>query len=127
MIDIKKQRLTIEEAMNPTPEDAIKYLKSMVFPQDMSPSTLRAAAVNKMAIAALQEKIAEPHKLTLDELRQMDGQPVFVDVLLDGFPGEWALASEFCKGATTASSVFQYDNYGVHWIAYDRPPGGEPR
>lgn len=67
----------------------------------------------------------EPRQLTLDELRQMDGQPVWVNVLMDDYPGEWALASEFCNGATTATSVYQYDNYGVNWIAYDRPLGGD--
>jgi len=69
--------------------------------------------------------VPEPHQLTLDELRQMDGQPVWVNVLVDDYPGEWALASEFRKGATTATSVFQYDNYGVIWIAYDHQLGGD--
>ena len=54
MIDTRKQRLTLEEAANPTPEEAIKYLKSMLFTQDFSPSTLRASAVNKMAINAME-------------------------------------------------------------------------
>lgn len=56
MIDMRKERLSMEEAMNPTQEEAIKYLKSMVFQQDMSPSTLRASAVNKMAIKALESQ-----------------------------------------------------------------------
>jgi hypothetical protein len=44
----------IQRAMNPTLEEAIRYLKGMLFPQDFSPSTLKAVAVNKMAIAALE-------------------------------------------------------------------------
>ena len=46
----------IERAANPTTEEAIKYLERMLFTQDFSPSTLRAKAVNTMAIEALREK-----------------------------------------------------------------------
>jgi rRNA maturation endonuclease Nob1 len=45
-----------ERAANPTTEEAIKYLERMLFTQDFSPSTLRAKAVNTMAIEALREK-----------------------------------------------------------------------
>lgn len=43
-------------AANPTTEEAIKYLEHMIFTQDFHPSTLRAKAVNTMAIEALREK-----------------------------------------------------------------------
>jgi hypothetical protein len=46
----------IERAANPTIEEAIKYLEGMIFTQDFHPSTLRAKAVNTMAIAALREQ-----------------------------------------------------------------------
>ena len=46
----------IERAANPTIEEAIKYLEGMIFTQDFHPSTLRAKAVNTMAIEALREK-----------------------------------------------------------------------
>ena len=36
-------------------KEAIKYLKSMLFTSDMSESTLKAIAVNKMAISALEK------------------------------------------------------------------------
>ncbi len=45
-----------ERAANPTTEEAIKYLEHMIFTQDFHPSTLRAKAVNTMAIEALREK-----------------------------------------------------------------------
>lgn len=47
--------MTIEQAMNPTIEEAIQRLEGMVFTSDLSPSTLRAIAVNKLALAALRE------------------------------------------------------------------------
>jgi hypothetical protein len=43
-------------AANPTIEEAIKYLEGMIFTQDFHPSTLRAKAVNTMAIEALREQ-----------------------------------------------------------------------
>ena len=46
----------LDRAANPTIEEAIKYLKGMIFTQDFHPSTLRAKAVNTMAIAALREQ-----------------------------------------------------------------------
>ena len=50
--------MNLQEAMNPTIDDAIKYYKNMIFPQDMSAHTLRAVAMNKLVIKALQEKAA---------------------------------------------------------------------
>ena len=47
--------MTIEQAMNPTIEEAIQRLEGMVFTSDLSPNTLRAIAVNKMSLAALRE------------------------------------------------------------------------
>lgn len=46
----------IERAMNPTIDEAIKYLKGAIFTADMSQSTLRAIAINEMAIKALREQ-----------------------------------------------------------------------
>ena len=47
----------LDRAANPTIEEAIKYLEGMIFTQDFHPSTLRAKAVNTMAIEALREKL----------------------------------------------------------------------
>ena len=45
--------MTIEEATNVTIEDAIKTFEHVLFPQDFSPSTLRAKAINKLVLSAL--------------------------------------------------------------------------
>lgn len=50
------REMTLDEAMNPTLDDAIKRLEGMVFTSDFSPQTLRAIAVNKLALVALREK-----------------------------------------------------------------------
>jgi len=51
----------LDRAANPTIEEAIKYLEGMIFTQDFHPSTLRAKAVNTMAIESLREQ-AERNK-----------------------------------------------------------------
>lgn len=48
--------MTVEQAMNPTIEEAIQRLEGMVFTSDLSPNTLRAIAVNKLSLAALREQ-----------------------------------------------------------------------
>lgn len=67
--------------------------------------------------------------LTLDELRKMDGQPVWGQRLISDKPGEWFIvrivemsATWFiaCAGATQGFG--DKDNYGDSWIAYRRPP-----
>ena len=67
--------------------------------------------------------------LTLDELRQMDGQPVWGKSLITGKPGEWFIVrivemskSWFiaCAGATQGFG--DKDTYGTTWFAYRRPP-----
>ena len=72
----------IERTANPTTEEAIKYLEGMIFTQDFSPATLRAVAVNTMAIDALREQ-AEREKL-LQWLDDMDNplEPIKIESAL---------------------------------------------
>lgn len=75
----------------------------------------------------------EPRQLTLDELRQMDGEPVWCE-------GQTRFGTDF-KGwkvlrrdtnttpyiRFTDQTNFGADDYCKTWFAYDRPPGGEGR
>lgn len=108
MIDTRKQRMSMKEAMNPTREDAIKYLKSTVFPQDMSPSTLRAMAINKMAIDALSDKEA-PRQMSLDDLE------TFVKAEMQRHTLEESLILQ-----PILNRIYRMRK-GIH----DRPPGGD--
>lgn len=79
-----------------------------------------------MAIAALSQP-NEP--LTLEQLREMDGEPVWVQT--PGIPkyGRWVIVAGvdtedgqrtlYCQGDYTCR------NYGRDWLAYRRPPEGE--
>ena len=69
--------MTIEQAMNPTIEEAIQRLEGMVFTSDLSPNTLRAIAVNKMSLAALRE-CAERRERAADVAPVVHGKWLFV-------------------------------------------------
>ena len=89
------------------------------------PHILLGEALN-MAIAALSPP-NEP--LTLEQLREMDGEPVWiVDVGPHKWYGPgWAIVDrDNCLVRTVKNwnPVF-FERYGERWIAYRRPPEGE--
>ena len=87
---------------------------------------LREAA--DAGIEALERVRIPPNEpLTLEQLREMDGEPVWV-VSIDG---EWAsgwyvLASHSRYGFIPKGRGFlAADDFGKTWLAYRRPPEGE--
>ena len=74
-----------------------------------------------MAISALrqQERFGEVNKaLTLDELRQMDGEPVWVQS--PGVPeyGRWAIVEGVGENCLFLHDDFTCHDYGKTWLAY---------
>ena len=70
--------------------------------------------------------------LTIEELRKMDGEPVWGKSLITDKPGEWFIVRIVvmskawfiaCAGATHGFG--DKDTYGTTWLAYRRPPEGE--
>lgn len=66
--------------------------------------------------------------LTMEDLRQMDGQPVWGKSLINNKPGEWFILRIVemsktwfvaCAGATQGFG--DKDTYGKAWLAYRRP------
>ena len=84
----------------------------------------RDAAVRQVAL------ISQPNEpLTLEQLRQMDGRPVWiVDVEPHKWYGPgWAIVDrDNCLVRTVKNwnPVF-FERYGERWLAYRRPPEGE--
>ncbi len=86
-----------------------------------------ARAMFEIAATALREKAEreDPKPLTLEELQQMDGEPVW----MDGF--EWRISygvSTINGGlclATGFDSWIPLDGYGETWFAYRHKPKGE--
>ena len=79
-----------------------------------------------MAIAAL----SQPNEaLTLEQLREMDGEPVwFVDIGGRNWYGPgWAIVdreNNLVRTVKNWNPVF-FEKYGERWLAYRRPPEGE--
>ena len=81
---------------------------------------------------AIKEK-AEREKnapLTLDELQQMDGEPVYVVDMVTGFDNQWCIVyvSELFPDTGEAMlggiecTWFDFKCYGTKWLAYRRKP-----
>ena len=74
-----------------------------------------------MAISALRQKerFGEANKtLTLDELREMDGEPVWVQS--PGVPeyGRWAIVEGVGENCLFLHDDFTCHDYGKTWLAY---------
>ena len=84
---------------------------------------LLKGASNDAAISALrqQETVANRNEpLTLDELRKMDGEPVWVQS--PGAPeyGRWAIAEGVGENCLFLHDDFTCHDYGKTWLAYRR-------
>lgn len=71
---------------------------------------------------------ADDEPLTLEELRGMDGQPIYVvDRVYPPYSGWWIIGwttGGCCVLAAAKMRGTQYivQNYGIGWVAYRRPP-----
>ena len=109
-----------------TNEEAIKVLRTESIELGGSaPSVCRFWEALDMAISALrqQERFGEANKaLTLDELRQMDGEPVWVQS--PGVPeyGRWAIVEGVGENCLFLHDDFTCHDYGKTWLAYLQKP-----
>lgn len=87
--------------------------------------SVHGCAVLKAAVGRLEELTAPPSNapLTLEELREMDGEPVWVTSVNNGRGRSWTLVDtkyEICREVHGGLAVFE--NYGKTWLAYRRKP-----
>lgn len=78
----------------------------------------------EMAITALRAQQEEERKepLTLDELREMDGEPVYVvTTSWYGWPC-WAIVNSGDGRCETRDLSFMFSEIDQLWTAYPRPP-----
>ena len=79
-----------------------------------------------MAVKALEDvtdkDVGRNEPLTLDELRQMDGEPVWVQS--PGVPeyGRWAIVEGVGENCLFLHDDFTCHDYGKTWLAYRRKP-----
>ena len=103
--------------MGMTTNEAIEILRKNRPTSDPRPCGMELCDAVDMAISALrqQETVANHNEpLTLDELRKMDGEPVW---LVNQNGGRWAIMS----GVYLWNSRKNAD-YGKTWLAYRQKP-----
>lgn len=109
--------MTIEEAIK-TIELAIAEVE-WVYP-------INYAAAFDVAVSSLraQQQLESNEPLTVDELREMDGEPVYIHS--DTFPGDcgWRVVKKasVLDIQFTDGDCFIFTFYGKSWIAYRRKP-----
>ena len=111
-----------------TNEDAIEILRKNRPTSDPRPCGMELCDALDMAISALrqQETVAKCNglnePLTLDELRQMDGEPVWVQS--PGVPeyGRWAIVEGVGENCLFLHDDFTCHEYGKTWLAYRQKP-----
>ena len=73
--------------------------------------------------------LTQPNEpMTLEQLREMDGEPVYVHNLFPAkrkFEWQWALVCKERGNAEATTYTYRFLDYGKTWIAYRRPPEGE--
>ena len=62
--------------------------------------------------------------LTLEELREMDDEPVWCCAKGQPINGAWMLVG--ANGCENLTSFAVFDDYGIEWLAYRRPPEVSP-
>ena len=99
-------------------EDGLSYYEAL----DMAISALRQQKVeSKLKVVESNES------LTLDELRKMDGEPVWVQS--PGVPeyGRWAIVEGVGENCLFLHDDFTCHDYGKTWLAYRQKPEEETK
>lgn len=77
------------------------------------------------AMAVEAEPILPNDPLTLEELREMGGEPVWVECLGTKDYSAWTIVDICLNGIHTKYFYADFDYYGVEWLAYRRKLEGE--
>ena len=110
-----------------TREEAIKVLRTeSVEIGGNAVSVARWLTALDMAVKALEDvpdkDVGKNEPLTLDELRKMDGEPVWVQS--PGVPeyGRWAIVEGVGENCLFLHDDFTCHDYGKTWLAYRQKP-----
>lgn len=108
------------------PLEAILWSRAMKCLHDYG--SISGAISGCMKLLRAQPTIAKSDMpLTLDELRDMDGEPVYI--FRKGYGGFWYIVKWHGYGKSWiyhSDSVITSDEYGENWLAYRcRPEDGE--
>lgn len=114
----------IERSVNELKE----MMQTITMPTSAAEQLQQEIDAHEIAISALrqQEHFREVTKkvepLTLDELRQMDGEPVWVQS--PGIPeyGRWAIVEGVGENSLFLHDDFTCHDYGKTWLAFRQKP-----
>ena len=108
-----------------TNEEAIEILRKNRPTSDPRPCGMELCDAVDMAISALRQKGQERNApLTLDEMRRMEGQPVYIVENTE----YWAIVNSFDQAGVYLLSYGNPDDYGYFglygktWLAYRQKP-----
>ena len=108
-----------------TREEAIKFAEYAQIMADGKPDVqefykLAESALRQQETVTNRNGLNEP--LTLDELRKMDGEPVWVQS--PGVPeyGRWAIVEGVGENCLFLRDDFTCHDYGKTWLAYRQKP-----
>lgn len=105
-----------------TVQDAIKSLQMAIDGHETR------TAIYNLAIQALQEKQERenPQALTVEELREMDGKPVWARGIYNrGLDGIYLVGVKNEFLLDNYGDFVNIDDAGIEYIAYRYPPNGE--
>lgn len=122
------------------PIDAVQVLHNINLRRRPTPVSEFESGFNNGLNQAMWEithapTLTQPNEpLTLEQLREMDGQPVFLETgevsIREQLIAEWEILTEHddsCFYFTLRKRGFHIKDYGKTWIAYRRPPEGEEK
>ena len=126
--------MTLEEAIK-NREKCLRYLEALE--QKANPQNVEAVRWSVKALKFMQRSTLTPpnEPLTIEQLREMDGEPVWCKWLLPEDraieQGKWFIVISGDKAGLEIKRPAEYgrhfckiDDYGKTWLAYRRPPEG---
>ena len=126
--------MTLEEAIK-NREKCLRYLEALE--QKANPQNVEAVRWSVKALKFMQRSTLTPpnEPLTIEQLREMDGEPVWCKWLLPEDraieQGKWFSVISGDKAGLEIKRPAEYgchfckiDDYGKTWLAYRRPPEG---
>ena len=126
--------MTLEEAIK-NREKCLRYLEALE--QKANPQNVEAVRWSVKALKFMQRSTLTPpnEPLTIEQLRKMDGEPVWCKWLLPEDraieQGKWFIVISGDKAGLEIKRPAEYgchfckiDDYGKTWLAYRRPPEG---
>ena len=127
--------MTLEEAIK-NREKCLRYLEALE--QKANPQNVEAVRWSVKALKFMQRSTLTPpnEPLTIEQLREMDGEPVWCKWLLPEDraieQGKWFIVISGDKAGLEIKRPAEYgchfckiDDYGKTWLAYRRPPEGD--